>query len=252
VTGLDHIDLAACEARGVRVVSLRGEVEFLKNVRATAELNLGLAIALMRHIPSADQSVKQGHWNRDLFRGNELFGKTAGIVGVGRLGSILSRYLSALGMTVLGFDPKSDFSDSTAERIGSLERLLNRSDVVFLLVSYDQSTHHLIGQQEFAAMRKGAFLINTSRGGVVDERAMLAALQTGHLAGVGLDVLDGEPLIDETHPVVAYARENSRVVIVPHIGGNSHESFEKTEVFLALLVVEQLSHLRNCPTSRPA
>ena len=124
VTGLDHIDLAACAEHGIRVVSLRGETEFLQQVRATAELTLGLTLALLRRIPAAAAHVREGGWNRDLFRGRELFGHTAGIVGVGRLGRIVASYFRALGMDVIGYDPRPDFPHEAARRVDSLAELL--------------------------------------------------------------------------------------------------------------------------------
>ncbi|MBX7167450.1 MAG: hypothetical protein K1X74_14060 [Pirellulales bacterium] len=238
VTGLDHIDLQACQQRGLRVVSLRGEFEFLKRVRATAELTLGLALALLRHIPQAAASVNEGLWNRDLFRGRELFGKTAGIVGMGRLGTIVAGYFRAFGMEVLGYDPRPDFPSDLAVRTSTIDELLERSDIVSIHVKYDDSTRHLIGRRQLEIMRPGAVLINTSRGGVIDDRALIEVLASGHLAGAALDVLDGEPDINAQHPVVRYAREHDNLLVVPHIGGNTEESFEKTEVFLALRVLQ--------------
>ncbi len=109
VTGLDHIDLEACRELGIRVVSLRGEVEFLRTVRATAELTLGLTLALLRQIPQAAASVVSGAWDRDRFRGQELYGKTIGLVGVGRLGSLVAGFFRAFGAEVLGYDPRPIF-----------------------------------------------------------------------------------------------------------------------------------------------
>jgi D-3-phosphoglycerate dehydrogenase / 2-oxoglutarate reductase len=239
VTGLDHIDLQACAARGIRVVSLRGEVEFLRTVRATAELTLGLLLALVRRIPAAHAHVLDGGWDRDRFRGRELHGRTAGLVGVGRLGTIVAGLLAALGMEVLGADPRPDFPDGVT-RV-SLEELLTRSDVVSVHASYGPSTRHLIGARELGLLRPGAVLVNTSRGGVVDEGALLAALVEGRLAGAALDVIDGEPDIGAQHPLVRYAQAHENLILVPHIGGNTLESFEKTEVFLAGRVLEALS-----------
>jgi D-3-phosphoglycerate dehydrogenase / 2-oxoglutarate reductase len=240
VTGLDHIDLDLCRSLGIQVVSLRGEVEFLRTVRATAELTIGLLLALLRRIPAAAASVQAGVWNRDLFRGHELFGRTAGIVGLGRLGTIVASYLRAFGMDVLAYDPRVDFDHAVATRVDSLIELVQRADVVSLHVSYSQATRHLIGSAELAAMKPDAVLINTSRGGVIDEAALLAALQAGQLAGAALDVLDGEPDIGAAHPLVAYSQTRDNLLIVPHIGGNTRESFENTECFLAGRVVEAL------------
>jgi D-3-phosphoglycerate dehydrogenase len=241
VTGLDHVDLDGCRVRGIRVVSLRGEVEFLRTVRATAELTVGLALALLRHIPPAFDAVRAGRWTRDPFRGRELFGKTAGLVGMGRLGTLVAGYLRAFGMDVVGYDPRPDFPSAAARRATSLDELLAVSDLVSVHVTFGPSTLHLIGRAQLAAMKPGAILVNTSRGGVVDDAALLEALRLGQLAGAALDVLDGEPAIGADHPLVAYTRSHDNLLVVPHIGGNTWESFEKTEVFLAGRVVEALA-----------
>jgi D-3-phosphoglycerate dehydrogenase len=243
VTGLDHIDPEACAQRGVEVVSLRGETEFLKQVRATAELTVALALSLLRHIPAASQAVRQGIWDRDRFRGRELFGKTAGIVGMGRLGRIVADYFRAFQMRVIGYDPRPDFPCEAAERVETLGELLRCSDLVSLHVTYGPETQHLIGTRELGQMRPGAVLLNTSRGGVVDELALLQALESCHLAGAALDVLDSEPDIGPDHILIAYARRHDNLLLVPHLGGNTHESFEKTETFLAERVVEALARL---------
>lgn len=243
VTGLDHIDLSACQELGIRVVSLRGEVEFLRNVRATAELTVGLTLALLRQIPQAAASVLAGAWDRDRFRGQELFGKTIGLVGVGRLGSLVAGYFRAFGAEVCGYDPRPDFPSQLCTRIDTLDELLGQSEVVSVHAAYNDDTRHLIAARQFESMRPGAILVNTSRGGIVDEQALLAALEGGKLAGAALDVLDGEPEITGRHPLIAYAQKHSHVLIVPHIGGNTRESFEKTECFLAGRVIEALAAL---------
>lgn len=242
VTGLDHIDLEACNTKGIRVVSLKGETAFLKSVRATAELTLGLLMALMRRIPEAAASVKSGRWDRDSFRGNELNGKTAGIIGVGRLGTLVAGYLRAFGMRVIGYDIRADWAAEVTgvECAESLASLLEQSDVVTIHVDLNHGSRNLIDARALQQMKRGGWLVNTSRGGVVDEGALIAALESGHLKGAAIDVLTGEPLVDARHPVVRYANENDNLLLVPHIGGNTCESFEKTESFIATRVLEAL------------
>jgi D-3-phosphoglycerate dehydrogenase / 2-oxoglutarate reductase len=238
VTGLDHIDLEACSRHEITVLSLHGETEFLRGVRATAELTLGLALALLRKIPQAVRSVNDGEWNRDLFQGAELFEKQVGIVGVGRLGSIVASYFSALGAKVVGYDPYASFAG--VERAGTLEELFERSDIISLHVSYTSETHHLIDDKVLSRARPGSVLINTARGGVIEPGALVRALESGRLAGAALDVLTGEPSINEHHPLVSFARRCDRLIITPHLGGNTVESFEKTEVFLAHKIARAL------------
>ncbi len=239
-TGTDHVDLAACERAGIEVLSLKGEVDFLRGVRATAEMTIALTLALLRKLPEAAEHVRAGGWDRDRFRGRELAGKTAGVVGVGRLGEMVARLLAAFEMRVLGFDPHREFSAGVAERRDRLEDLLAESDLVSLHVPFSPATRHLMNQEAFAAMKPGAVLVNTSRGGVIDESALLEALESGRLAGAALDVLEGEPGISRAHPLVAAAQSDRRLLVVPHLGGNTWESLEKAELFLARKVASAL------------
>jgi D-3-phosphoglycerate dehydrogenase len=234
-TGLNHIDLQEAERRGIRVISLRGEADFLKDIRATAELTVALTLAIARHLPAATEHVTQGGWNRDLFKGHELYGKTAGVIGYGRLGRIVARYLEAFGMRVLAADPNLDASAiEGGVSLVPLEELIRESDLVSLHVSYSEQTHGFFGREHFASMKRGAWFVNTARGELVDEMALLDALRSGHLAAAALDVLKDERSTGmEDHPLVAYAREHDNLIITPHIGGCTEESMEKTEVFLA-------------------
>ena len=235
-TGLNHIDLDACASAGIQIVSLKGESEFLKDVRATAELTIGLTLALMRRIPQASRSVEDGHWERDLFPGRELYRKTAGIIGVGRLGTIVAGYFKALGMNVIGYDPYAVFPKDVAEPVSSIEKVLAKADVVSVHVTYHPGTRHLLDHKAFSHLKPGAYLINTSRGGVIDGASLLEALVSGKLAGAALDVLEDEPDISLNHPLITYARRHHNLIITPHIGGHTPESFEKTECFIAAKV----------------
>lgn len=235
VTGIDHIDEELCDRLGVEIVCLRGEREFLQSVRATSEMAIGLAINVMRNIHEAFESVKLANWSRDIFRGNELYDKTLGIVGFGRLGSIMADYGRAFGMKVISVEPREEAKRNVkgVKFVNTLIELAGESDLISLHVNYTDKTHHLIDEAFFKACKKTAFFINTSRGGVVNEKALLRALKEKWIKGAGLDVLQGEPDIDEDNPLVSFAKENRNLIIVPHIGGNTYESFEKTEQFIA-------------------
>ena len=234
-TGLNHIDLEEADRRGIRVISLRGEVDFLRQIRATAEHTLGLMLALIRHVPAATEHVKEGGWDRDLFRGHELHEKTIGVVGFGRLGTIVAKYASAFDSRVLVADPNVAWDD-VPEGIEpvSLNKLLADSDVVTLHVNLCDATRGFFKREHFERMRNNSWFINTSRGELIDEAALLDALRCGRLSGAALDVLADERTSGMSgHPLVRYARENHQLLITPHIGGCTVESMAKTETFLA-------------------
>lgn len=234
-TGLNHIDLEEASRRNIEVLCLRGETEFLKDVRATAELTIGLMLAIIRRIPAAAAHVLHGGWNRNLFKGNELFGKTAGVIGYGRLGRIVARYLRAFDMRVLASDPNvSPDAVEEGARLVPLDQLLAASDIVTLHVNYSTETHGFFGFKQFEMMKPGAWFINTSRGELVDEIALWEALQSGRIAGAALDVICNEGADDlGDRSLIAYARTHDNLIIMPHIGGGTYESLEKTECFLA-------------------
>lgn len=244
VTGIDHIDEELCREKGIEIISLRGEVDFLNEIRATAELTIGLTISLLRGMIPAYQSVLKGEWKRDNFRGNEIYKKNVGILGVGRLGRINAGYFKALGANVRGYDIRDDFPGDI-ERASSIEELLKFSDIVSIHVRYGNDTDGLIGRGEFKHFKKGAVLINTSRGGIIDEDALLDALKTGLLKGAALDVLRNEQEISENNPLIKFARNNNNLIILPHIGGNTYESFEKTEKFLADKLILRIKEIYN-------
>jgi len=234
-TGLTHLDLEELERRGIAVLSLRGETDFLTEIRATAEHTIALLLALLRKIPAAHQHVLAGGWNRDLFAGRELHRKTAGIIGYGRLGRIVARYLQAFGMNVIATSPHLAKSDcDPGVQAVPLETLLAESQIVSLHANYIPSNRQMIGPAEFARMQPGSWLINTARGELVDEAALLAALESGRLAGAALDVLDMERSTGMgNHPLVCYAQAHENLLLTPHLGGNTPESLAKTEEFLA-------------------
>ncbi|MFN7924002.1 MAG: NAD(P)-dependent oxidoreductase [Bryobacteraceae bacterium] len=239
-TGLTHIDLAEAERRSIGIVSLRGQTKFLEEIRATAEHTVGLMLALMRHIPQAHAHSVAGGWNRDLFQGHELHRKTVGIVGYGRLGRIVARYLNAFDCKILASDrPDQNPSTDPWVRLVPLSELLSHSDIVSLHVNLDSGTKGLIDRSCFEQMKPGAWFINTARGELIDEAALLDSLESGRLAGAALDVLCDEHVRIAEHPLIAYAARHDNLLVTPHIGGCTGESMEKTEEFLA----EQLAQL---------
>lgn len=242
VTGLDHIDEELCKERGIEVISLRGETDFLKDVRATAELTIGITITLLRNLIPAYNSVLQGKWNRDLYRGNEIFGKTVGIIGMGRLGNIVAEYFNSFGATVYGYDIREDFPENI-KRTETIEELIQNSDIVSCHLPYTTETENMIGEREFSRFKKEAIFVNTSRGGIVDEIALINALKSGTIAGAALDVIKNESEVNPGNPLIDYANKSSNLLIFPHLGGNTYESFEKTEKFLAEKLIQKIKLL---------
>jgi D-3-phosphoglycerate dehydrogenase len=234
-TGLDHIDIAYAEQRGIKVLSLRGEIEFLHTIPATAEHTWGLLLALVRRIPWAYQSVLAGEWERDRFRGHDLSGKRMGIAGLGRIGQKVARYGLAFGMQVSAYTLPPALEIPGVSQCSSLPDLLGQSDVLSLHVPLNAETAGMIGTKELALLPPGAIVVNTARGAVLDEAALLAALQQGHLAGAAIDVLAEERQQNSMsrERLLAYARTHPNLLITPHIGGATEESMCATELFMA-------------------
>lgn len=250
-TGTDHIDLEAARAHGVAILSLAGETELLRDVTATAELTWALLLSLVRKLPQAHGSVMAGEWARDAFRGNELRGKTLGVIGYGRLGKMVAEYGNAFRMKVLAFDRRPEREVRSVDFVG-LEELLPRSDVVSVHLPLSPETEGFFDAVRFAEMKTGAVLVNTSRGRIVDETALLEALHDGKLAGAAVDVLAAEmsnrPGWLAADAMRSYAREHANLLITPHIGGMTQESVEMTNLFM----VDKLArHLRK-PTEECA
>lgn len=239
-TGLTHIDLNEIARRNITVLSLKGETDFLKTVRATAEHTIGLMLALLRRLPNAFDHVKAFKWNRDQFRGEELYGKTIGIVGYGRLGRIVSKYLQVFEARILATDSNVNAIPVDPWITGlPIEKLLVEADIVTVHVNFNENNRGLFGVKEFALMKKGAYFINTSRGELVDEKALLQALESQHLGGAALDVLSQEHnLAGRLHPLIEYARKYDNVIITPHIGGCTEESLNKAEEHMATRLFE--------------
>lgn len=239
VTGLDHIDLEACKQQGITVISLKNEFEFLKEVRATAEHTWGLLLSLIRHANAASKHVQLGGWDRTLFQGTELYKKKLGILGLGRLGDIVASYGHAFGMEVYYFDNDNIKTSNTYIKCETPEELLNTVDILSIHLPYNEVNHEIVNAHYYNAMKQGMLIINTSRGGLVDENALINAMKLGVVKGYATDVLYGEPDI-ENNPIFRYSKQNRNILITPHIGGNTIESIQKTEAFIIDKLLESL------------
>jgi phosphoglycerate dehydrogenase-like enzyme len=212
-----HIDLAAARERGIVVAKASSGAS-----TGAGELAIGLAIALLRQIPAMDAAVKAGHWPTPM--GRELNGKTLGIVGLGQVGQHVARIARAIGMQVLSWSRRPD--DGTAASVGAvateLDDLLRSSDIVSVHVTLSPQSRGLIDARRLALMKPTACLINTARGPVVDEAALIDALANRRIAGAGLDVFDTEPL-PPGHPLTAL----SNVILTPHVGWPTDRKYEQ-------------------------
>lgn len=235
-TGLNHIDITEAECRGIKIISLKGESEFLADIRSTAEHTWGLILALLRQLPGAIKSVAEGHWSRREFLSEELDGKTLGIIGYGRLGKIVSRYGQVFRMNVLVADKSIPVTTEPGVCGVATDELLSKADIVVLLISWSEENAGFMNGARFDLMKSGSWFINTSRGELVDEAALVANLVSGKLRGAALDVLDQDSAwsgrVSGSEKLMAYARANNNLLITPHMGGYGRTSIEKTRDFI--------------------
>lgn len=236
--GLDNIDVAGCEARGITVIPATGA-----NALSVAEYVIATAMLLLRGAYGSSQLVAQGQWPRSaLSQGRELSGSTLGLVGFGSIGQLTARLARALGVTVVAYDPALPADSSVyAKHLVtplSLDALLQQADVVSLHMPLLDSTRNLFDAQRLAAMKPGAVLINTARGGIVDEVALAGALRSGQLSGAAVDVFAQEPLPAAEHFVGC-----PNLILTPHIAGLTVESNERVSGLVADKVLQALAQL---------
>ncbi|KAA3609052.1 MAG: phosphoglycerate dehydrogenase [Planctomycetota bacterium] len=248
-SGVDNIDVDAATMQGILVMNAPGE-----NTLSAAEHSLALLLALCRNIAPAYLQMRLGNWERSKFTGVELHGKTLGIVGLGRIGRAVASRARAFDLEVLGHDPflPPDAAEKLAFPLLPLDTLLPQCDFLSLHVPGTEQTRHLFDWQTFQKCKPGMRLVNCARGGIVDEAAMLRALDEGYLAGAALDVFAQEPL-PQDHPL----RSHDQVLLTPHLGASTLEAQEKVAVRIARQVGDYLTsgsvqHAVNMPAMEPA
>ncbi len=233
-TGLDHIDQEALAEKNTKLVSLRGHNDFLATIPSTAEHTWALLLALIKNIPTANEHVFSGGWNRDAFRGLQLKDKMLGIIGLGRTGKKLCKYAQAFDMHLQYYDPY--VSDTSIHKCDSLDILLNSSDIISLHVHLNEETHHMIGTQNISQLKNGCMLINTSRGNVWDEKEIANALISKKIKAVATDVLGTEMEDIKKSPLWLAQQQKENIIITPHIGGASSDAMWACEEY----IVEQV------------
>lgn len=234
--GLDNVDAAHAKARNIKVVNTPGATSI-----SVAELALGLMLAVSRKIAFADRGTRKGEWPKKGSEGIEIFGKTVGLVGLGRIGRETAKRVMALGAKAYYYDimrPSANEEKELGIEFRDLEGLLAISDIVSIHVPMTPETKNLLNKDRIAKMKKGAILVNTSRGGIVDEAALHEALRSGMLYGAGLDVFEQEPL--KSSPLA----ELDTVVMTPHVGAQTAEGQKRAGVEVAELVIRELNALK--------
>ncbi len=231
--GVDNVDMEAATRRGAVVMNTPGG-----NATSVAEQTLGFMVGLARHIPEADASVKAGKWEKKRLTGSELRGKTLGLIGLGRIGSEVARLARAFGMQVLAYDPyvSSRLATEQGVKLLPLNQVLAGSDYLSLHCSLTPETQHLLNAQRLAATRRGVRIINCARGELIDEKALLEAIESGQVAGAALDVFEVEP------PKDSPLARHPHVIATPHIAGSTEEAQEIVGIAIAEQVRDFLKH----------
>ncbi|MBU6214530.1 hydroxyacid dehydrogenase [Patescibacteria group bacterium] len=256
-TGFDHIDLAAASARGICVANVPFYGE-----NTVAEFAFALLLALSRRVIDADERVREGVFSPKELRGFDLAGKTIGVIGCGHIGMHVIKMANGFGMKVLGFEvhPDPKRAQEGGFTYATMPDLLAQSDIITLHVPYNEHTHHLINADTIKNIKKGAYLINTARGAVVDTSALVGALKDGTLAGAALDVLEEEgdladevALLTNPHPNAEelrvtlenhYLIEHPRVIVTPHVAFNTIEAVER-------IVAATIDNIKNFAAGAP-
>ncbi len=234
--GVDNIDIEAATKKGIFVTNTPDIL-----TETTADLTWALLMSLARRITEAEKYIKMGkwkYWHLLLMAGTDIYGKTLGIVGLGRIGTAVARRAQCFGMKILYYDAvrNPELEEKLHLEFADLETMLKKSDYVTLHVPLMKQTYHLIGERELSCMKPSAFLINASRGAIIDEKALVAILKEKKIAGAALDVFEKEP-INKNHPLLKF----SNVIVVPHIGSATVE----TRTRMVMMAAENLVKVLN-------
>lgn len=240
--GVDNIDVEAATRHGVQVMRAAGV-----NAVSVAEHAVALAVAVVKSLRPLDIVLRQGKWEKVGFVGRELAGMKVGLVGAGAIGRVAARLFRGLGMEVMAFDPVADdsvFAEMGAARCVDLDKMLSQVDLVSLHCPLLPDTRNLLNERTIALMPKGSYIVNAARGGLIDEAALSRALESGHIAGAGLDTFATEPVV-ETPPLFA-ARD---LIVTPHVGASTAEAMDRVAV-AALKGIVDFVEGREVPASR--
>jgi len=218
-TGLNHIDIDYCNENDIKVLSLTNDYDLINDLPSTAELAFGLMLSILRNIPNGFDDVKKGGWDYDKFMGHQLKGKTIGIIGYGRLGKMMKKYCEAFGMITIIDDPYEGYNN--------LDLLLGESDIISLHVHANKETHHMFDKKLLVCMKKNSYIINTSRGEIVNEQDIVQSLRDGQIKGYAADVIEDEYGNRKNSPILNGVKEELNIIVTPHVGGMTWEGQQK-------------------------
>tara|TARA_Y100000589_G_C27106315_1_gene610248 strand:+ start:348 stop:1271 length:924 start_codon:yes stop_codon:yes gene_type:complete len=236
-TGLTHIDNKYCELKNIQIISLKDETHILSRFTGTAELALGLMIALNLNLTKVINSTIKGEWERNNFMSFQLNEKTLGIVGFGRLGEMISNYGISLGMKIITYDPKKNINKKNIKQV-SFDYLLSNSDFISIHANYiKDENHYLIGEREIDLIKRSAIFINTARGELVDLEYLIKKLKKGEIRGIGIDTIENEYEFDKS---ILSLQEKFNIIFTPHIGGCKYESTIDAEKIVFKLFLEKI------------
>jgi len=243
-TGDPHIDVNYAGKRGIKVITLKGRDDFLRTITPTAELTWGLVIAVTRRMIPAAMAAKNGDWSRWPYGGEQMLSRMRlGVAGLGRLGSLVANYGISFGMSVQYYDPYVASENPLIHRVDTLEKLVAKNDVISVHIPHEKETEKLFDRSVFSKFKRGSFFVNTSRGEIVNEKALVDALLENRIAGAAVDVLDGEfePGFGKhisNHPLIRYAQSHDNLILTPHIGGSTRDAWRLTQRYTIKMIID--------------
>jgi len=227
-TGLNHI----VTDKNIEILSLKGEKEFLKTIRATPEHSFGLALSLLRNYKYAYRTLENSEWNRDAYRGEEIFNSKVGIIGMGRVGNLLSQYYSSFGAKVSYYDIDKEIDcDNKVIRCSSIEELIGKNVIIHMCASYSEAYKHFF-DEKYLSMLDNKYFINTARGELIEENDLIYYIKNGKYKGIAIDVLCNEAEKGFDCSDIVRAAEGKNVIITPHIAGATVTSMHRTEEYI--------------------
>ncbi len=232
--GVDNVDLETAAKNGIKVVNAPTGA-----TASVAELTIAHMLSLSRHITKADATMKKGEWAKKQLKGNELYGKTLGLMGCGNIGKLTAKYAQSFNMNVIGYDPfisKEDMKKDGIKKKDDLEDVIKNADFISLHLPHIPQTHYIVNEKILSKMKPSAYLINCARGGTVDEKALYNALKNGTIAGAGMDVFENEPPKDS--PLLTL----DNVVLTPHLGANTKEGQIRAGTVCAEQIIKVLNN----------